>query len=111
MSEIPRMICSPALAEYMRQKKKNNLVVEVASSNTSDFEVTELYLRLVSDAHAQYLKEKKRYRGRPLSPENEPGTVWEVLLPPYHLHIEETVRFDCRKYWIFHRLTMEGIRL
>lgn len=111
MSGSPHMLCTPALAEYMKQRRKTCLVVEVASSNASDFEVTELYLRLASGSHAEYLKKRKRYRGLPLCMEGDLSPAGEVLLPPYHLHIDDTVRFDCRRYWIFHRLTMDGIRL
>ena len=39
------------------QKKKNNLVVEVASSNTSDFEVTELYLRNLAMLNRELARE------------------------------------------------------
>ena len=95
----------------MREKKKENLVVEVASSNASDFEVTELYLRLAGDSHARYLKEKKRYRSFPLLEEEGENPAGEVLLPPYRLQIEDTVRFDRKKYFLFHKIVMEGIRL
>ena len=82
-----------------------NYRVEVASSNASDFEVTELYLRLVKPEFAQYLMQKKRYRERPL----EGGGT--VLLPPYHLEYDETVTFGRRKRFFFPTLYMEGIRL
>ena len=128
--------CTNELGEYMKEKGKHVLSVEVASSDRSDFEVTELYLRLVKDDFAEYLKEKKRYRARPLfleeaaapgeyAPTDAPGSdadrfsgpktplepVGEVLLPPYRLEIGETVTFGLKKVWLFRKLTMEGIRL
>ena len=135
MEKLRRMYGSPALLQYMHGKNKRNLVVEVASSNASDFEVTELYMRLVSDSMADYLLKKKRYRSFPLSAvpagaesgseekkaavsgsDREAGAAsgipsYRVLLPPYHLQIAEEVYFDIRKYWIFHKLTMKGIEL
>ena len=135
MEKLRRMYGSPALLQYMHGKNKRNLVVEVASSNASDFEVTELYMRLVSDSMVEYLLKKKRYRSFPLSGEQAreasdsgekdadaavPGQrdeaaseslSYRVLLPPYHLQIADEVYFDVKKYWIFHKLTMKGIEL
>ena len=93
------------MRSYMNRKKKNTISVEVAESNSSDFEVTELYLRLVSDQFREYLVSKKRYRVFPL----EGGG--NVLLPPYRLEYDEVVIFDIRKVWIFSRMVMQGIRL
>ena len=102
--------CTEELHEYMKKKRRRVLSVEVASSNSSDFEVTELYLRLVKDDFAEYLKEKKRYRGRPLYVRGtEPAG--EVLLPPYKLEIDEDVVFGLKKVLFFDRITMDGIRL
>ncbi len=97
-------IVTPELAAYMEKQGKRNIVVEVASSDHSDFEVTELFLRLVNDRQAKELKEKKRYVGRPTN-------VGEAILPPYRLHYDEVVTFGLKKYWIFHKMTYEGVRL
>ena len=92
------------LLEYMRKKGKKNISVEVASSDRSDFEVTELYYRFVKDDFALYLRDKQRY----VLKETEVGYV---LLPPYRLHYEEKVTFGLKRFWIFRSLTAEGIRL
>ena len=97
------VIYSPELLAYMEARKKYNVSIEVAASNTSDIEVSEIYLRLVNDEFAEYLK-KKRYR----SISTETG---QVLLPPYRLHVEKTIRLGCKKHWLFHSLTVEGVRL
>lgn len=34
-----------------------------------------------------------------------------VLLPNYHLEYAPVVTFHSKKYWVFHRLTAEGISL
>lgn len=53
------IVYAPELLAYMKKRGKMNISVEVASSDHSDFEVTELYLRLVTDDFASYLTEKK----------------------------------------------------
>ena len=97
-------ICySDELLAYMKARGKYNISIEVAASNTSDIEVTEIFLRLVNDDFAEYLK-KKQYRS--ISTE-----VGQVLLPPYRLHVENRIRLGCRKRWLFHHLTVEGVSL
>ena len=98
-----RFVCTDELRRYMDRKGRRVISVEVAQSNASDFEVSELFLRLVTDDFARYLKDKKRYRGFPL----EGGG--EVLMPPYRLETEETVTFGREKKWIFPVLTIKGI--
>ena len=97
------VIYSPELLTYMDARRKHNISIEVAASNTSDIEVTELFLRLVNDDFAAYL-EKKNYR----SIRTEVGLV---LLPPYRLHVDPVIRLNCRKRWLFHSLSVEGVRL
>ncbi len=92
------------LREYMAKKGMTTIAVEVASAEHSDIEVTELYVHLISDKHAAYLKEKKRYRA-------VQGELGEVLLPPYTLEYDETVSFSLKKFWIFHSIRHRGIRL
>ena len=95
---------SPGLLAYMARRKRRILSVEVASSDHSDLEVTELYARLVRDDFADYLVEKKHYR-------RVPAGEYEVLLPNYRLHVDEELRFGLKKYWFIHHITIEGIRL
>ena len=99
-----RFVFEPALTEYMKKKKKTVLCVEVASSDHSDIEIAEIYLRLADDRFAAYLLEKKRYREMPA----EGG---RVLLTPYRLSYDETVTFSLKKQFFFHRITFDGIRL
>ena len=93
-----------ALREYMAKKGMTTIAVEVASAQHSDIEVTELYVHLISDKQAAYFKEKKRFR--PVA-----GELGEVLLPPYNLEYDETLRFGLKKIWIFHSIQYTGIRL
>ena len=114
--------CTEELHYYMKKKRRRVLSVEVASSDRSDVEVTEIFLRLVKDDFAEYLKEKKRYRSRELylrepgagaHPGNasEPIPVGEVLLPPYKLEIAEDVVFGLKKILFFDKMTVDGVRL
>ena len=51
---------SPELLELLRSKKKRNISIEVASSDHSDIEVTEIFLRYVTDEFADYLVPHRR---------------------------------------------------
>ena len=92
-----------ALREYMTQKGKRHIVVEVVSSNYSDFEVTELYPHIISEKVAEAFK-RKRFVVR----ETDMG---EVLLPPYRLHYADTVRFSLRSFLGIKSIRQEGIEL
>ena len=98
-------VFTPGLRAWLDKKGKNVISVEVAESNSSDLEVTELFYRVVKEDFAAYLIDKKRYREFPV----EGGG--RVLLPPYHLEIDERVEFDVKKSWIFTRIVQTGIRL
>ena len=88
----------------MEKKKKRNISIEVASSDHSDIEITEIYLRFVKDSYADYLLEKKRYRLVETS-------VGKILLPPYHLVYDPVVTLGLKYFWIFPRFTYQGIRI
>lgn len=98
------IIIEPELQAYLKGKKQHNIVVDVATANTSDIEISEIFLRTVTDSNAAYLKEKKKFRGYPVS-------CGEVLLPNYRLEISDTVVFRLKKVLFFHRIEQEGIRL
>lgn len=97
-------VIDDAVLEDMAKKKRRGISVEVATSENSDFEVTEIYLRYVRDEFADYLVEKKNYR------RFQAGTVF-VLLPPYRMHYDPVVRIHFEKHWIFRRLAVTGIQL
>ena len=94
---------TPDLLEYMHRKGKRHISVEVATADHSDFDVAELYYRIIDDRTVEFLK-KKRYR----AVETEHGLV---MLPPYHLEYDEIVTFRLRKVLLFHTVTTDGIRL
>ena len=87
----------------MAEKNKRHIAVEVASTDHSDIEITEIYLRFVTDKMLEQL-EKKRYRIF----ETEVG---KVALPPYTLHYSDTVTFGLKKILFFHSLTYDGVRI
>ena len=95
---------TPELLAYLRKKKKMNIVVDVATSNTSDFEVSEIFYRLADDRGAEYLIQKKRFRAVSYG-------EGDILLPSYHLVYDETVTFSLKKTWLFHSIRAEGIEL
>ena len=92
-----------ALRAYMAKKGMSTIVVEVVSSQHSDFEVTELHVHLVRDGQAEEFK-KKKYRA-------VAGELGEVLLPPYVLEYDETLSFSLGSFWIFRWIKHTGIRL
>ena len=92
-----------ALRDYMAKKGLSTIVVEVVSSQSSDFDFSELHVRLVPDSQAQRFK-KERYRA-------VAGELGEVLLPPYVLEYDETLRFSLGRFWVFHWIKYEGVRL
>lgn len=53
-----KFVYEPALQEYMQRRRKNKIVVEVITSNNSDFEVTELHVHLADEKRAAFFIEK-----------------------------------------------------
>lgn len=95
------------LAAHMIKKNKPVLAVECAVSSTSDIEIAEIYLRLVTRKFADYLRERKRYRICPV----QDAPDLQVVICPYQLQYEEKVTFRLKKTWIFSRLDWDGIRI
>lgn len=97
-------VYTPELKAYMKEKNKKHIIVEVDSSDSSDFEVTELHVHFVSERQAELFKKRKKFQG--ISTE-----MGEVLLPPYHLEYEQTVKFFLKKVLFLKMVGYEGIRL
>lgn len=94
-----------SLIEYMKNSNKQCILVDIASSNTSDFDVTELYLRFITDKHADtLLAAGKGYRA-------EAAPVGRLVFPPYHMHIAETVRVHLKYFLFIKWLKQEGLKL
>ncbi len=92
-----------ALQEYMVQKGKKNIVVEVAESSHSDFDIQELHVHFINEKQTEFFKTKKRFRSKATS-------MGEVLLPPYRLEYDETVVFGLKSFLGIKMITHRGIR-
>jgi len=99
-----QFIYEEQLLEYMKRKKKNNIVIEVICINNSDFETTDLHVHFVNEKQSDFYKEKKNYKGIA----TEYG---EVLLPPYRLEYDETIRFGLKNFLGIKSVKMKGVRL
>ncbi len=96
---------SKELIEYMKKRGKSVILVDIASSNTSDFDVTELYLRFITDKHAdRLLDENKGYR-------TEEAPFGRMIFPPYHMHIDDTVKIGLKRFLFFNMIRYEGLKL
>ena len=99
------IVYETALLEYMKEKGKRNIAIEVISADHSDFDVTELYVHFMTDKRAAYFKESKQFR-------NIVTEVGEVLLPPYRLEYDDVLTFGLgRGLFGIKKLTYEGVRL
>lgn len=98
------VVLTPALLAYMQRKNRQAVVLEVATANTSDIEVCELFCRLARAGDIPYLVEKKRFRAVTAQ-----GAT--ALLPNYRLHYDDIVTFDVKKILWFHSLTVTGVRI
>ncbi|MDD6616503.1 MAG: hypothetical protein PUF13_10445 [Lachnospiraceae bacterium] len=99
-----KFIFEQNLQDYMQKKDKRAVVVEVVTSNNSDFEVTELHVHLADRKRADFFKEKKHFKSHEVP-------VGEVLLPPYRLEYEDTVTFGLKSFLWVKYVTYQGIRL
>ena len=94
----------PRLLDYMEQKSKRTIVVELVEINNSDLDITELHVRFVDARMRDQFLTKKHYRLH-TTPHGE------VLMPRFPLKLEETVRFGMKSFLCFHRITYSGIRV
>jgi len=98
------LVLTPALTRYMREKNRQAVVLDVASANASDIEITELFCRLVKESQIPYLVEKKRFHPRE-------AAGFTVLLPNYRLAYDDVVTFDLKKRLCFRSVTVTGARI
>ncbi len=99
------IVYEPALLEYMKEKGKRNIAIEVISADHSDFDVTELYVHFMTDSRVDYFKTSKRFRSIATG-------IGEVLLPPYRLEYDETLTFGLVKgLFGIKKITYQGVRL
>ena len=98
-----QIVIEPELLKFMKEKGKNNIVVQVAQADHSEIEIAEVFVQLMNDRRADELLQK-RY-----SAKTAEGGV-RVLFPPYHLIYEDTITFAMKRVGPFRKLTWKGIR-
>ena len=91
------------LKEYMHQKNKKNIIVEVVTINNSEIEISELHVHFADERQTEIFKNKHRYRGVRTQ-------MGEVLLPHYKLNYDETIVFGLKKFLCFRGISYKGIR-
>ena len=95
---------TPALQKYMKQQKKDTIVVEFVQVNSGDFDLSELHVHLADPKRVNFFLTKQNYR--PIS--TEWGTV---LLPRYPLELSDRITFDLKQILCFKSISYEGIKL
>lgn len=95
---------TPQLTAYMKEKAVYGIIVEVASCDHSDLEITELHTHFVSEKQAQLFIKRQHFH-----PIHTPDTV--VLLPNYRLELQKEIVFDLRKIGPFAMVKATGIDL
>ena len=94
---------TPELLEYMKQKKKTTIIVELVELNC-DLDMTELHVYLADQRTRDLFRNKKSYGIATTE-------VGEVLVPPFPLKYDETVTFGLKSFLFFKHLTYEGIKV
>jgi len=97
-----KFIYTEELKEYMKLKSHRNIIVEVASSDSSDFQVSEFHIHFVSDKQANLFVKRQGFH----TYETEIGLI---LLPNYRLEYKEEIIFGIKKVLFFHKITVDGI--
>lgn len=95
---------TPELQEYMREKGKNSILVELVEVNTSDLEVSELHVRFADPKTREVFLTRHRYR-------SVPTELGEVLLPPYPLEFADTVTFGLKSFLFIKYISHKGIKI
>jgi len=94
---------TPELLEYMKEKKKTTIIVELVELN-SDLDMTELHVYLADKRIRDIFRNKKAYGIATTE-------VGEVLFPPFPLKYDETVTFGLKSFLFIKHLTYEGIKI
>lgn len=96
------IILEPALQEHMQKKNKKTIIVEAVTCNNSDFEITELSVRLAGPRQAAVYKEQNSYFIKNIS-------EYEILLPDHRTNYKDTITFSLKSFLGIKYLTYEGI--
>ena len=54
-----QIVIEPELLKYMKEKGKNNIVVQVAQADHSEIEIAEVFVQLMNDRRADELLQKR----------------------------------------------------
>ena len=95
---------TPRLREHIRAAGRHGIIVEIAQSDSSDFEVTELHIHFVTEKQAAGFVARKGFH--PMSTD-----CCTVYLPNYRLTYADTVTFDLRSLGPIKMVRCEGISL
>ena len=104
-----KITVSPELWEHLKKKAKKNIVVEGATSDTSDFDVSEIFIRTCNNQHRDYLINKRKYLQYEIQGVDPHEAV--VLFPNYRLDLSDEISFGLKKIFFFNKITFEGIKL
>jgi len=94
-----------ALRGYMQKHNKSNILVDIASTDNCDFDVTELYLRFISQKHAD------RILGSGKGFKAYDAPVGQIIFPQYKLNISDTIRVSLKSFLFIKWLKQDGVKL
>lgn len=95
---------TPELLAYMDKKGNHTILVELVEINNTDVEVVELHVYLPHRNQKEKFIREKNYRVVTTE-------VGEVLFPRFPLKLADEVVFGLKKFWIFHSVSYEGIKI
>lgn len=97
-------IYEPELIEYMQNKKRYNIIIELVSIDHSDIEMTDIHVFLANERQLKLFKEEKKYKTIKTS-------VGEILLPQYKFDVDDEIILGLKTTWCFKYITYKGIRV
>lgn len=95
---------SDQLIQYMQDKNKHIILVELVEINTSDIEIAELHVQFATEGQKKTFMEKRRYYSKE-------APFGEILFPPFPLKCEENIYFDLKKVLWFHIIKYKGLKV